>query len=108
MANAPRMTLQTMLVLRAMLADPAKRRFGLELCAETGQPSGTIYPILARLEHFGWIEGHKESAAEHLAEGRRARYYYTLTDEGAVRARAALDQARRSRGAAANLRPATS
>jgi hypothetical protein len=69
---------------------------------------GTIYPILARLEHYGWIEGHKESAAEHLAEGRRARYYYTLTDEGAVRARAALEQARRSRGPAADLRPATS
>lgn len=95
------MTMQTMLVLRTMLADPAKRRFGLELCEETGQPSGTIYPILARLESFGWIEGRKESAAEHLAEGRRARYYYTLTDEGAVRARAALDQAMRSRGRAA-------
>jgi PadR family transcriptional regulator PadR len=102
------MTLQTILVLRAMLSDPAKRRFGLELCAETGQPSGTIYPILARLEQFGWIEGHKEAPAEHLAAGRRARYYYTLTDEGAVRAHAALDQARRSRGPAANLGPVTS
>ena len=101
------MTLQTILLLRAMLSDPAKRRFGLELCAETGQPSGTIYPILARLEHFGWIEGHKESPAEHLAQGRRARRYYTLTDEGAVRARAALDHARRSRGPAANLGPVT-
>jgi PadR family transcriptional regulator, regulatory protein PadR len=100
------MTMQTMLVLGTMLADPAKRRFGLELCEETGQPSGTIYPILARLESFGWIEGHKESSAEHLAEGRRARYYYTLTDEGAVRARAALEQAMRSRGRAAGLRRA--
>ena len=108
MANGPRMTLQTMLVLSAMLSDPAKRRYGLELCEKTGQPGGTIYPILARLEHYGWIEGHKESAAEHLAEGRRARYYYTLTDEGAVRASAALEQARRSRGPVADLRPATS
>ncbi|MEV5750497.1 helix-turn-helix transcriptional regulator [Actinoallomurus sp. NPDC052308] len=107
MVDGPRMTLQTMLVLNVMLADPAKRRFGLELCAETGQPSGTIYPILARLEQFGWIEGRKESPAEHLAEGRRARYYYTLTDEGAVRARAALERARRSRGAAAGLWTAT-
>ncbi|TDE26525.1 helix-turn-helix transcriptional regulator [Actinomadura sp. 6K520] len=102
------MTLQTMLVLDAMLSDPAKRRFGLELCAETGQPSGTIYPILARLERFGWIEGRKESPAEHLAGGRRARYYYTLTDEGAARARTALERARRSRGPAVNLRTATS
>jgi DNA-binding PadR family transcriptional regulator len=101
------MTLQTMLVLDAMLSDPAKRRFGLELCRQTGQPSGTIYPILARLEHIGWIEGKKESPAEHLGEGRRARYYYTLTDEGAIRARAALERARRSRGPAADLRTVT-
>ena len=73
----------------------------------TGQPSGTIYPILARLEHFGWIEGHKESPAEHLSARRRARYYYTLTDEGAVHARAALARALRSRGPAAKLRTAT-
>ncbi|GAA0314695.1 PadR family transcriptional regulator [Actinoallomurus spadix] len=102
------MTLQTILVLKLMLSDPAKRRFGLELCAQTGQPSGTIYPILARLEHFGWIERHKEPAAEHLAEGRRARYYYTLTDEGAVRASAALERAERSRGHAAKPRSVTS
>ncbi|GAA0588661.1 hypothetical protein GCM10009546_58790 [Actinomadura livida] len=78
------------------------------MCAETGQPSGTIYPILARLERFGRVEGHKESPAEHLAEGRRARYYYTLTDEGAVRARVALERARRSRGPGVKLRTATS
>ncbi|MGI5200209.1 PadR family transcriptional regulator [Spirillospora sp. CA-108201] len=96
-----------MLVLDAMLSDPAKRRFGFELCTETGQPSGTIYPILARLERFGWVEGHKEFAAEHLTEGRRARYYYTLTDEGAVRACIALERARRSRGPGVNLRTAT-
>ncbi|MEV0353850.1 helix-turn-helix transcriptional regulator [Nonomuraea sp. NPDC050680] len=109
MTDGPRMTLQTMLVLEEMLSDPTKRRYGLELCEKTAQPSGTIYPILARLEReFGWIERRKESAAEHLAQGRRARYYYTLTEKGALRARAALERAERSRGPAANLRPATS
>jgi PadR family transcriptional regulator PadR len=103
------MTLQTMLVLEEMLSDPSRRRYGLELCEKTRQPSGTIYPILARLEReFGWIERRKESPAEHLAQGRRARYYYTLTEEGALKARTALERADRSRGQSVNLRAATS
>ncbi|MEU8361108.1 helix-turn-helix transcriptional regulator [Nonomuraea sp. NPDC048882] len=98
MADGPRMTLQTMLVLRVLLSDPAQRRYGLELCEQTRQHPGTVYPILARLERdFGWLERHEEARAEHLAEGRRARHYYLLTDEGAVKARAALDRAERSR-----------
>ncbi|MFI6923649.1 PadR family transcriptional regulator [Nonomuraea spiralis] len=98
MADRPRMTLPTMLVLRVLLADPAERRYGLELCELTRQHSGTVYPILARLEReFGWLERRVESPAEHLPEGRRARHYYVLTEEGAVRARAALDEAERSR-----------
>ena len=48
-SNAPRMTLQVQLVLRALLADLAAEHYGLQLCAETGLPSGTIYPIVARL-----------------------------------------------------------
>ena len=50
MTLAPRMTLQTQLVLRVMLAEPAAEHYGLQLCEETGLPSGTIYPIVARLE----------------------------------------------------------
>ncbi len=42
MTQAPRMTLQTQLVLRAMLAEPTAERYGLELCEQTGLPSGTI------------------------------------------------------------------
>lgn len=98
MADGPRMTLQTMLVLQVLLSDPAQRRYGLELCEVTCQHPGTVYPILARLEReFGWLERHEEAPADHLAEGRRARHYYLLTDEGAVKARAALDRAERSR-----------
>src|SRR5262249_15997522 len=55
MHRGPRITLQTQLVLRAMLAEPAAERYGLQLCAETGLPSGTIYPIVARLEQLGWV-----------------------------------------------------
>ena len=48
-----RMTLSTRFVLQAMLQHPARERYGLEICAEAGLPSGTIHPILARLENVG-------------------------------------------------------
>ena len=51
----PRMTLQTVLVLRALLTDPTNPRYGLELATETLLPTGTIYPILARLEAARWV-----------------------------------------------------
>jgi DNA-binding PadR family transcriptional regulator len=95
--QSPRMTLQTQFVLRALLADPAAESYGLQLCAETGLPAGTIYPILARLEHVGWVRSSWEDPAAHVAEGRPRRRYYQLTDEGAEQARRALERADRSR-----------
>jgi DNA-binding PadR family transcriptional regulator len=97
MGQVPRMTLQTQLVLRAMLAEPAAERYGLQLCAETGLPSGTIYPIVARLEQVGWVDSHWEDPGEHVAEGRPRRRYYRLTDDGAALARAALARVDRAR-----------
>jgi PadR family transcriptional regulator, regulatory protein PadR len=91
------MTLQTQLVLRAMLAEPTAERYGLQLCAETGLPSGTIYPIVARLEQLGWVESSWEDPREHVAEGRPRRRYYRLTDAGAQQARDALARVHRSR-----------
>src|ERR1017187_10872344 len=63
---------------------------GLQLCAETGLPSGTIYPIGVRLEKFGWVVSSWEDPAEHITQGRPRRRYYRLTDEGAEQARDAL------------------
>ena len=89
------MTLQMQLVLRALLADPAAERYGLQLCEETGLPSGTIYPIVARLEQLGWIESSWEDPRRHVAEGRPRRRYYRLTGEGARQAPHALARVRR-------------
>ena len=97
MTRSPRMTLQTQLVLRAMLAEPTAERYGLQLCAETGLPSGTIYPIVARLEQLGWVESSWEDPREHVAEGRPRRRYYRLTDAGAQQARDALARVHRLR-----------
>jgi PadR family transcriptional regulator, regulatory protein PadR len=90
MTAGPRMTLQTQLVLRALLEEPAAERYGLQLCELTGLPSGTVYPIVARLEQVGWVESRWEDPDEHIAEGRPRRRYYRLTGDGAPAARAAL------------------
>jgi PadR family transcriptional regulator, regulatory protein PadR len=97
MVNGPRMTLQTQLVLRALLEDPAKERYGLEICDVAGLASGTIYPALARLEQFGWVESYWEATELHDAERRPRRRYYRLTPDGIERANQALAAAAASR-----------
>lgn len=91
-SSGPRMTLQVQLVLRAMLAEPAKEMYGLQICQEAGLPSGTIHPILARLEGLGWLESRWEDTVPQ-DEGRPRRRYYQMTQDGAERARIALAQA---------------
>ncbi len=91
------MTLQTQLVLRALLDEPSKERYGLELCDLVGLPSGTIYPILARLEQVGWVDSAWEDPAAHEAARRPRRRFYRLTPDGAEQARDALSRAYRPR-----------
>lgn len=93
------MTLATQQVLRVLIADPTQERYGLELCELAGLPSGTIYPILARLEdQYEWIESRwEEVPAEERGKPRRR--FYRLTDRGLEAAPKALEAAQ-SRGGA--------
>jgi len=84
-----RMTTSVAKVLRLFLDDPAAPRYGFELMQLTRFPSGTLYPILARLERAGWISGQPERI-DAAAEGRPPRRLYSLTTEGAQAARAEL------------------
>jgi PadR family transcriptional regulator PadR len=105
--SGPRMTIPTQLVLRTLLAEPTKEMYGLEICAGAGLPSGTIHPILARLEGLGWLESRWEDIKPE-DEGRPRRRYYQLTTDGAESARTALAQATTQLPAALGgaLRPA--
>ncbi len=87
----PRITRETEKVLAALFADLATWRYGLQVANETGLRSGTLYPILARLEDAGWVESQWEKIDESAA-GRRARRYYRLTAEGEQVARATLNE----------------
>ena len=85
----PRMTIPTRLVLRALLAEPTQEMYGLQIGEQAGLPSGTIHPILARLEHeYGWLTSRWEDMKPE-DEGRPRRRYYRLTEDGAERARIA-------------------
>jgi DNA-binding PadR family transcriptional regulator len=93
------MTVQTLLILQALLRDPACELYGLELAEETGLLPGTAYPILLRLENEGWVTSRWEDIDPH-AEKRPARRYYRLTASGAAQASAAIAGARRPSHAA--------
>jgi DNA-binding PadR family transcriptional regulator len=80
------MTSSVLKVIAALLADPSSERYGLQLMQDTGLPSGTLYPILVRLERAGWVASRWEQI-DPVAEGRPPRRYYRLTSEGAVEAR---------------------
>src|SRR3954451_8616789 len=86
---SPRMTIPTQRVLRALLAEPTRERYGVEITTGASLPSGTIHPILARLEGVRWIESRWESI-DPLEQGRPARRYYRLTASGVELARQAL------------------
>ena len=89
---APRMTIPTQLVLQALLE--ADEAYGAELGGQTRLPSGTVHPILARLEGLDWVVSRWEDI-DPSAEGRPARRYYRLTESGRAQARAAHDRAAR-------------
>jgi PadR family transcriptional regulator PadR len=68
-----RMTLQTQMILQALLREPAKETWGRKIAEETGLMPGTAQPILMRLEAEGWLTSRKEDEALAHAEGRPAR-----------------------------------
>jgi DNA-binding PadR family transcriptional regulator len=58
---------------------------GYELCHEAGIKSGTLYPLLIRLEEQGYLEAEWQAPAE---PGRPPRHAYRLTAKGLALARA--------------------
>ncbi|HVA10189.1 MAG TPA: helix-turn-helix transcriptional regulator [Acidimicrobiales bacterium] len=86
-----RMTGTTLAALAVLASDPSREMYGLEIAERAGLASGTLYPILLRLEREGWVTGTWETIDESDA-GRRRRRYYALTGLGAREAHAALSQ----------------
>jgi PadR family transcriptional regulator, regulatory protein PadR len=89
MPNDLRITAAVAKVVAAFLTDPAADRYGLDLIRTTALPSGTLYPVLVRLERAGWLTKAWEEIDPTVA-GRPARRYYRLTPDGIVDGRREL------------------
>ena len=101
------LTYPTTLVLTA-LANGI--RHGFDVLDATELPSGTVYPILRRLEREGLVSAAWEDAAIAHAEQRPPRRYYELTAAGAAVldvARARYQVPRSVAARARRLRPAS-
>jgi len=84
-----RISPQTLSVLEALLA-PSQWHHGYAISRSTQVPSGTLYPILMRLEKLGWLETRWE---ESVPQGRPPRHLYRLTGNGREWAREELRSA---------------
>jgi PadR family transcriptional regulator PadR len=78
-------------VLRFMLEQPRASRSGAEIARATKVGSGTLYPLLARLEEAGWFTSQWEDV-DPREVGRPRRRLYKITGVGQRRAREALSR----------------
>ena len=104
MRSPRRVTAATLDVLEIFVSDAPSDQHGFRLAQRTHRPTGTIYPILMRLEDIGWLASRWD---ENTPDGRPRRRLYHLTDAGLAGATALLQaRKRRPAGAARQLRPA--
>ena len=81
MGEPPRLTHQSLKLLKLFSDRPSTRLAGSDITRATGLASGTVYPILLRFEAHGLLERFKEPGNPELL-GRPLRTYYSLTPDG--------------------------
>jgi PadR family transcriptional regulator PadR len=79
-------------VFRVLIDDPAAPHYGYDLMKAARLASGTLYPMLARLQQEGLVDSEWE-AQRPDPSGRPPRKYYRLTAEGQRVARLELARA---------------
>ena len=97
--HEPQVTRQTFEVLSALVDCPQEGLSGSQIARTTKLASGTLYPILMRLEQAGSLESQWETEDPHTL-GRPRRRFYRVTGLGENRARA---EARRMNSAIGGL-----
>ena len=88
--KTPRLSRETLRVLQRFVEHPTHWRYGYELSRETGLKSGTLYPILMRLEKYKLLEARWVVTQD----GVPPRHTYRLTPNGLELARTQLAEAR--------------
>jgi PadR family transcriptional regulator, regulatory protein PadR len=84
-SDQPRITSQTLKVLGALMSSKDELS-GADIARTTGLSSGTLYPILMRLEEYKWLDS-KWEAGDPRKLGRPRRRLYSVTAQGARSAR---------------------
>src|SRR3954467_11304236 len=69
--------------------------YGFDIMDATGLPSGTVYPILSKLESSGFLKSHWEDARAAKLEKRPQRRSYEITGEGREALKNSVEQYRR-------------
>ena len=95
--------------VRVLAAIAEGTRHGFDIMDAVGMASGTVYPILSRLEKAGYIRGRWEAASVAQRDRRPPRRYYEISAAGskALAAGAAYYRTRgASRSAALTPKPA--
>jgi PadR family transcriptional regulator, regulatory protein PadR len=87
MQRERRSSAQTLSVLEALLTRPKAWRHGYDLSLETELKSGTLYPVLMRLNDRGFLDSKWE---ESELPGRPPRRMYRLTSAGLAYAKAEI------------------
>lgn len=92
MANdQPRLSSQTLRVLGALVSRPEDELSGAQIGRTAKLATGTLYPILSRLERAGWVESRWENGDPRIL-GKPRRRFYSITALGAKKATAAVDE----------------
>lgn len=100
MSARPRITEATLDVLEVLLGQDGEL-YGLKIAKAAGRPTGSVFPILARLEQIGWVVSEWE-AGDPAARGPRRRFY-RLSPDGMAAARTVLAERRSARRGAGRL-----
>ena len=88
-SNEPRITAQVLKVLGTIVSNSDGEISGAEIARSTKLASGTLYPLLLRLERAGWIVSRWEAEAPRDL-GRPRRRFYKLTGIGLRKAQKAI------------------
>ena len=85
----PQITIQTLKVLATFASPRADKLSGAEIARETKLLTGTLYPILARLEDAGWLRSEWETG-DPSELGRPRRRLYQITGLGVRKSNVAI------------------
>lgn len=86
-----KITSATLDVMEAFLAS-FDELHGFAVARVSGRPTGSVYPILARMEQAGWLESRWET--EHPEPGRPRRRFYRLSAQGVAESRRIVQERR--------------